>query len=226
MSDKRLKLLPHQAQFILRWTYQGQQCRNIFYNERRVADVPTPWDDSTATDYAANLFNAYTTAYMLLTADVASLDGIDWVWNENLDTGPLHEGTDTISSYPVIGSEASDGAAANVSLAIKLGTGLGGRNFHGRFYFVGVNAGLYDFDTPSQLKAGSVGDFASANNLFVSTANQGLVGPPSESRNLSVASFILGGAARAAAVLTPVIAASLVDTVFDSQRRRLPGRGS
>lgn len=226
MSDKRLKLLPHQGQFILRWTYQGQQCRNVFYCERTVADVPTPWDDTSATDYAANLFNAYTTAYMLLTANVASLDGIDWVWNEALDTGPLHEGTDNISTYPVVGSEAADGAAANVSLAVKLGTGLGGRNFHGRFYFVGINAGLYDAGTPSQLKAGSVGDFTTANNLFVATANQLISGPPTEARNLSVASFVLGGVARAAAVLTPVIAASLVDTIFDSQRRRLPGRGS
>jgi hypothetical protein len=123
------------------------------------------------------------------------------------------------------GGETHDGCANNVSLAIKLGTGLGGRSNHGRFYFVGINNGLYDVDNPNVLKPGSVTNFGTANSNF-----QGVMFEASLSSgnifSLAVASFVSGGSSRPAVIANKVTAISLTDNTFDSQRRRLPGRGS
>ena len=226
MSDKRLLMGSELAQFVLKWTYLGQQCRNIMYAVIETApDDLTEWTDADAAEAGDILAQNYKSAYQGSTAHDATLDGIDWVWNFAVGTGPLHEGSTLSPALPFTGGETHDGCANNVSLAIKLGTGLGGRSNHGRFYFVGVNNGLYDVDNPNVLKSGSATAFATNNanfqgDMFEASLSSGNI------FSLAVASFVANGSARVQAVANKVTAISLTDNTFDSQRRRLPGRGS
>jgi hypothetical protein len=111
-----------------------------------------------------------------------------------------------------------------VTLAIKIATGLGGRSYHGRFYFVGIGPGLFNSTQPNQLKSGSVTAFESAFTAWVSdiaaiTTDVGSV-------DFGVCSFVTAGTDRVPALFTTGTALELTDTTFDSQRRRLPGRGT
>jgi hypothetical protein len=174
--------------------------------------------------YAEALATAWETNYAPLTAEGVTLYAIDYVGNTDPGSGPLIGGTFNGSPLPGAGGEPSDGCANNVTLAIKLSTAVLGRSGHGRFYFVGINAGLYNATAPNVLKAGAVSDFQDANTGFYNdTLNQEVAS--GVTARLTVASFVTDGAPRDVAILNDVTAIVLTDNTFDSQRRRLPGRG-
>jgi hypothetical protein len=175
-------------------------------------------------DAAFALRNAYVAAFMDKTSSSCTLTGIDAVGNSTPGTGPLIETSDTEGTYPVVGTNTGGTTANNVTLAIKLGTGLGGRSYHGRFYFVGVGPGLFNSTQPNQLKTASFGDFNSAGSDFLAGLNDGAI--TNGNIQLVVASFVTGGTDRIPAIATRVASVSLTDGTFDSQRRRLPGRGT
>ena len=233
--DKRLKMPLGLAQFAVKFTYQGQDCRNVLYFQRKGHDPitgdadPMAWTDDTAVEMTNNIAGAYESNYAAAMSNLAQIYGVDWCWNEAVDTGPLHIGSDDGTGLPVNGTNSGEAAPANVTLAIKLATGLGGRSRHGRFYFVGINAGLYVSGAPSKLKDASITDFGTNNAGFLNDVNvvHGTGGPPTEwIPKLSVASFVVGGGLRpAGALVTNVTQLALHDANFDSQRRRLIGRG-
>jgi hypothetical protein len=224
--DKRLNMPVSLGQFTLKFELEGQQCRNVLYLQHidGVLGAPEAFVRADLEDAAFALRNAYDAAYTALASSSCSLTGIDAVGNSTPGTGPLIETSDTEGSYPIVGTNTGGVTANNVTLAIKLGTGLGGRSYHGRFYFVGIGPGLYNSTQPNQLKAGSVTAFEGANHDFLAAINDAPI--TIGNVQLVVASFVTAGTDRIPAIATRVSSVSLTDTTFDSQRRRLPGRGT
>jgi hypothetical protein len=224
--DKRLNMPLSVAQFTVKWTLEGQQARNVFY--MRHLDGPHGTPEAFVRndlEQAANILGlAYEGSFMDKTASSAEITGIDAVGNTNVGAGPLIETTDVTGTYPKVGTNSPGVTANNVTLAIKLATGLGGRSYHGRFYFVGVGPGIYNSTQPNQLKSASVGDFEDAFPSFISTIETGSMDEGNV--ELVVCSFITANTDRVPALATTVTSLQLTDTTFDSQRRRLPGRGT
>ena len=125
-------------------------------------------------------------------------------------------GIEYTTGLPLSGTGTS-ALTSSVTVATKLSTGLTGRNFRGRSYFIGMPADALSAD-PNIIST----TFAAA----VDAAFEALIGVAiTEGTELVVASFFHDNAPRISAVLTPIISAS-VDRFVDSQRRRLTGRGS
>lgn len=117
---------------------------------------------------------------------------------------------------PLVGAATQQSFPNNVTVAVKLLTGMGGRSGKGRQFVIGLHtAKLID---PNHLTTAAVNELTLAYNELINT---GLF----ENVRLAVASFFHNGVARATAVVTPCTNAT-VDSTLDSQRRRLPGRGS
>jgi len=105
----------------------------------------------------------------------------------------------------------------NVAYCISKYTGLRGRSFRGRFFLPGIPENARE--TPSRVTA--------AYRTNIQTACTGALDfmisngfPP------VVVSWYTGGDIRTTGVATPITALGPVDDVLDSQRRRLPGRGT
>lgn len=224
--DKRLNMPTSVGQFTLEWTLEGQNCRNVFYMRHLDAPMGTPeaFTRADLEDAAHVLHDAYAAEFLDKTASSAVLTGMAVVGNSTPGTGPLIETTDVLSTYPNPGTNTPGTTANNVTLAIKLGTGLGGRSYHGRFYFVGVGPGIFNSTQPNQLKSASVGDFNTAFGNFLTDVNDAAL--TNGNVELVVCSFVTAGTDRQPAIATRVTSLSLTDTTFDSQRRRLPGRGT
>lgn len=107
-------------------------------------------------------------------------------------------------------------APNNVASCVTLRTDLRGRAYRGRSYVGGIALGSIDNQNLTTLAAGyilqayeALRDGGQANNV-----------------PLVIVSRQLNGVPRTVAAVTPVTDVVLRDTVLDSQRRRLPGRGS
>jgi len=239
-NDKRLKMPDTLCQFTLKWTYQGQQCRNVLYMQRweefaHELGAPEAWTNDSATDQASQLVEWYKNRMQDLTSNKATLQGVDWVWNEAIDDGPLHEGSDDGTQGPWTGNLTGDPFPTNVTIAVKLGTGFGGRAGHGRFYYVGLTNDQVDAPNFSQMKSGSVTDLNTALNSFKGDIELDDVDGDGNgtATRLVVASFIVPGSSSGGStgVLRSPTTAQLCtslqlhDAILDSQRRRLPGRG-
>lgn len=107
-------------------------------------------------------------------------------------------------------------APNNVAACVTLRTDLRGRAYRGRTYVGGIALGSIDNQNLSSIAETAINDaFAS----LVATAQ-------AERVPLVIVSRQLNNAPRTTAAVTPVTSASLRDSVLDSQRRRLPGRGT
>lgn len=118
--------------------------------------------------------------------------------------------------FPIAGTLAEDVLPNNVALAIKFGTALRGRSYRGRIFrggiprsYVGGNEIL-----PAKI-AGLVSEYSTLLSDINAVAGQTQV----------VVSRISGGAPRASGVATPITGVT-ANVTLDSQRRRLPGRGT
>ena len=113
------------------------------------------------------------------------------------------------------GGQAAGALPNNVALCTTWFTSLAGRSYRGRTYVAGLDETNV---TLSRILSGTASAFAT---VMVELVNMiAAIG-----YDLVVASFYTALAPRVSAVLTPIIAAG-VNTVMDSQRRRLPGRGN
>lgn len=112
------------------------------------------------------------------------------------------------------GNTTGQTAPNNVTVAVKWSTILRGRSNRGRTFHIGLQSLQYDQST---LTVAAHGVLVAAYMALLTTINV-------TGRNLCVVSKYTGGAARPAAVRTPITTVS-IDLALDSQRRRLPGRG-
>lgn len=115
------------------------------------------------------------------------------------------------------GSQASPALPASVSYAVSFRTGVAGRSFRGRAYYVGLS------------EIAVSGNYVNAPNAQA-IVNQwenlrSVVLAPNDF-NLVVVSRRANGAPRVTGVATTVTSIFAVDFRVDTQRRRLPGEGS
>lgn len=129
------------------------------------------------------------------------------------ETGPV---VDVSTGLPVIGTNASPSLPNNVACVFTKRTALRGRSYRGRIYHPGLCESMV---TGNTVLASQVTTNITAYNLLRSfTAN-------TKVWKLQVVSRRFEGADRLTGVTEPVTGFTS-DGVVDSQRRRLPGRGS
>lgn len=230
MSDRRLLMPDWMAQFVLRFQLNGKPVSNVIYFRKQVFAVALPTDDwvdeawlgEDITTDANNIMAAYIAHFLPLATSSCSLERVDWVFNEAVATGPLHEGSSTHS--PAVGSNPGDTLPNNVSLAVHLGTGLGGRSRMGRMFFPGVGEGLIDGPAWNTIKPGSVADFTTAGGDFLDAVNSTPDVPViGDKRNkMIVASFVHNHLPRGEALGTNVSSIGLRNNRVDTMKRRLP----
>lgn len=112
------------------------------------------------------------------------------------------------------GSASSPALPNNVTLAVKLVTGLSGRSFRGRIYHVGLTEGQVVGNTVAE------GTRTSLLSDYLELLNPAVI----SYGTLCVYSRISAGAERPTGAATVVLDMS-IDPTIDAQRRRLPGRG-
>lgn len=126
--------------------------------------------------------------------------------------------------YNVPGGAAGGPLPDSCTIAVKWTTGLSGRSYRGRTYHVGLNAGdvLNDvLNTTVQSR------LLSAYQNMLSLVNQsGWTAPGSTDAAMVVLSKAHANAWRTQALTTPITGVTFADAFIDSQRRRLPGRGT
>lgn len=125
-------------------------------------------------------------------------------------------GVEVTTGLPVTGSVNSVSVPNNVAVCVSLSTPLRGRSYRGRIYHPGLPTTMVSGST---LTTGVVAAMIDAYTdwLTINTLNR--------EYTLCVLSKTQNGTPRAQGVLTEVTSL-LVDPTVDSQRRRLPGRGT
>lgn len=185
----------------------GQYVENVLHY---ICDA-TP--DSTLANQLAALYVAWWDANRdVLFATGLSLQMVKWtILEDNDDPGGLFT-----EGLPLAGLVSQDMMPNNVSVAVSLLTNNRGRSYRGRIYHVQLLRTQVEGNT---LTVGALNNIKTAYEEIMSFST--LVGPAV----LGVASRVSGGVERVNGVITPVTSIK-VDPVIDSQRRRLPGRGT
>ena len=206
--------VPGGVKVTMKYTKAGQLCANVFWVE--VPSSPTPADlDAIGGTFKA----AWQTHLFGYTSGDVTLTSIEVV--DASVVGGL--GIEYVTGLPLTGTPGLDGTPNNVTIATKLVTGRTGRSYRGRFYFIGVS--------PTYLEADQQHIQAVFSTHLVDFVLKLISDLQLLSFSLSVASLYSGVDAdhkpipRAAGVLTSVTNA-VVNATLDSQRRRLPERGS
>jgi hypothetical protein len=167
------------------------------------------------------------------TLEAAATGMMDWWFNNLADwqsadtflTDCIAVDLTTSSSYVASvspttvtgGNNSGVGMPNNVSACISFRTPFRGRSFRGRNYTLGLTEAFKE--TPNTMTPDYMAGITAAYSLLLTV-------PPEETLTWVVVSRFSGGLPRAEGVATPITSVGFRDNVFDSQRRRLPGRGS
>jgi len=119
---------------------------------------------------------------------------------------------------PVVGGNANPALPNNVTLAIKFSTAGRGRASRGRNYILGITE---ESVTANQVGPGFITAYVSAYQALFTA-----LGDMTNPWTWVVYSRQLNNALRAEGLAQEILNVGFVDNVIDSQRRRLPGRGS
>ena len=123
----------------------------------------------------------------------------------------------TVSGDGANGTNTSGSMPSNVTLTVSFRTGLRGRSFRGRNYVVGVPQDqVVDINHVQS-------SYAAA---WIDTYSELLEGTFEEGQQWVIVSRFEDGSPRETGIASEVLTVTVVDDVIDSQRRRLPGRGS
>lgn len=190
------------------FTYGGVIVENVhYYLVDETPDLDT--GISLADDYIASWTNGIRGSI----PGTCTLDKIRVTIMENQnDPGLEHFGT----TLPLAGTGVGDQLPNNCTVAVKWQTMYRGRSYRGRTYHVGIREVDVNANT-------LIGAFATTLLSFYQSIMTltGDVGPC----NMVVASRVQNGVLRSQGVATQVVNVS-IDPTIDSQRRRLPGRGT
>ena len=183
---------------------------------------------------AKNVYNFHKQTGLVQPADLIALRDALVTWeNDNADSSRsnqvslthvyLRELTtesgfvlDYTLPIPVVGTIANPVMPMNVSYAVKHTTGLAGRSFRGRSYWIGLS------------EADVAGDFVTqARSAAIVTAYDELRTDILAATGFEfvVVSRYADGLPRVTGVFTPIVDSSVVDLRVDTQRRRLVGEG-
>lgn len=199
--------VPNTAMVELLYTWDGQQCENTMYFEGAA-----PWTDAQLTTLADMMNDWWIAELQTPTSNTVTFRGTKATSLES-DTAPSVE---LAPPTLILGANNNPSLPNNVSIAIKFGTAGRGRSARGRNYIVGLTE---EKVTGNQLDAAAAAIISDAYNSLRDLE------PPNSSQQVVVSRFT-GGAPRTTGVTFPVTSATFTDLVIDSQRRRLPGRGT
>lgn len=192
----------------VRMAIHGQRVENTLYFTHSAG-----WTTATATTLANNLITWWTVN--VKPQVVAELELIEVVVSDLNVADSFQVTVPSPTPHPV-GSASGEGFPNNVSLTISLRTANRGRSFRGRNYLVGIPENVGSLSQVTSAYAAAVQ--AAWNTIPASTASAGGV--------WVVASRFHNKLPRVTGVTTPITAVVIVDNFVDSQRRRLPGRGT
>lgn len=227
--DKRLNLPTDIAQFTLHWlTKTGDDVCNVLYMrwEHGAAGVfvPQPWTDSVCNTQATNIVNGFVANWFPVLSNSVAIARCDWVRNDSVGAGPLHEGS-VAGSGATAGAVLSDPLPTGVTLAIEFRTGLGGRGNHGRMFLPGIPLSYQDHAVDPDaltIAAQTAIDTACGGHLG-HINNNNLIAGAGDNWFQVVTSFVQHGANRVPAVHHDITQVRRSDAFLDFQRRRQMG---
>jgi len=199
--------VPNTIQAELVYVWNGETCENVLHYEATGAP-----DLAEMTALAAALATWWNTNIRTIVSNQLSLTNIK-ITDLNFANAP---GIDYSVGMPMIGAVANDSMPNNVSLSIAKRTVFRGRSFRGRIY----HAGLAETQV-----AGNDVLLATGNSILAAWELAKTFTAAGETFTMVVVSKYSGGAERAEGLTTPVTNFT-TDRKVDSQRRRLPGRGT
>lgn len=197
---------PRVGQFQLIYEEDGQRVENVINVLNSVDWTPAGLQVIAALfvswwhDHLQELTTSAASLVLIAARDLTTEDGIAIEWTTGL---------------PQAGLGGNHPLPMNVTLAVKMSTGLAGRSNRGRSYFVGLDTAFVDGST---VAIGFQEDLIAAWNSLRASLT-------AADCTLVVVSRVHDGAPRVTAAVNGVLAFS-ADRTTDSQRRRLPGRGS
>jgi hypothetical protein len=199
--------VPNVSVFSPIYIYDGQRCQNNFYVEH-----VSGWFDATQRTVADEMCNWWITKLATWVPQSCQLVQIDY---RDLSTYDGNAGTFT-NGLPVVGSHNSQQVPNNCSVAVSMKTARRGRSYRGRIYHIGLAEDEVE-------KNDLVGNF----HYNLQTAYEDLLTTVNAVPDCTmvVVSRYSNKVARSVGVATAITGA-VVNTKIDSQRRRLPGRGS
>ena len=206
--------VPNGVRVCLRFAKAGQQVCNVFYVDAHGAITLTTLNQ------VGSIFKTWWNTYMQpITGSDTSLQAIEVV--DASESGGI--GIEYTTGLPLTGASSGSALPNNVTVASKLTTGRTGRSYRGRSYFNGL--------TDTNLQADQQHITTTMQGVLDAAFDQLISALISQTLNLAVASLYSGvdvnhkPIPRSSGVLTDIIGAS-TNLTLDSQRRRLPERGS
>lgn len=198
---------PQGASVEFRYTVAGQQIENV---------IAVRSDDSSPgfilPDIGLAALEWAEATYMPLLSQDVTLREV-YVTDITSDSGGTYTATPLA---PVVGGVTEPAVANNVAFCLCLRTDKRGRSYRGRWYAGGfTRLGVVDSQIPASFANALAAALADLKTAFTSVGCTWCV---LSKRN--------NNAPRTAGVLTPVSIVTFTDLVVDSQRRRLPGRGT
>lgn len=201
-------LTPNCVKACLRYVSNGQNTCNVIH-----IDMGAEPTDADLTILGGTLVDWWSAQIKPLTHPNTSLVAIEMMdLSSEDDDGRLY-----VTGLPLAGTATGTPYPNNVTVCTKFTTGLTGRARRGRTYHNGLASSLID--------AGQQQISTGARNAL-QTAWYSLIGAiGGEGWTWSVLSTILNGVPRTEGLMTPILNA-FTNLVLDSQRRRLPERGT
>jgi len=198
---------PRVIQAEMRYTYQGQQVENVLYFQK---------DSAVTVADMQGLGGALAASYQNeVQANMPTSLSLREIYLTDLTTQTSPTFTYT-AILPLVGTDGQPAMPNNVTLCISFRSAGRGRSSRGRNYLLGI--------TENEVDNNFVNTSCSVpwESFFLDLLGYSTPGP----FTWVVFSRVLNGADRAVGLAQPVQSFTIVDTVVDTQRRRLPGRGT
>lgn len=191
----------------LRFTLDGQQVENTLYFQRA-----SPWTaplgvllgDHLLTWWEDNMSPALSDNIALDSVHVTDLTAVDGF------------AVDSVPDGSIPGAIGGDALPNNCAVCISFRSASRGRSGRGRNYICGL---ARDSVVANTLTSGAGISFVAAYNALPAVAG-------ASAATWVIVSRFLDGAPRAAGITRSITTVILLDLTIDSQRRRLPGRGT
>jgi len=194
------------AKVELRIVQQGQFVENVFHCKK------SGGFDAATLNTLAGIFKTWWVAHVASTVPVGVvlIEVVATALDDETSPGITYT-----TDLPIGGTSGTDELPMNVTVACTMKTGLRGRSYTGRIYHIGL---------PPVAVVGSV--LSSGAHTALLAAYESLRNTlETASTPLQVVSYRHANAPRPFAVATQVTN-FVIDSITDSQRRRLPGRGA
>lgn len=196
------------VEVVMRGIMAGQTAINVFHLLNDIAPDETllaTINTTVETEWVDNIQELISAQYTLVSVKSTDLTSSSGASIENF------------LAIPQSGTAAGVGSVNNVALVISFRTDSRGRSFRGRNYIGGISAN--DRESPVEVTDAYLANFISGwVNFFTQVADS------TETEHVILSRYH-DGAARPSGVMTPVTEYT-ADSMFDSMRTRLEGRGS